>query len=36
LRPQGWNWIEDKWHVDFSGQIIDACDADGWSYGAPG
>lgn len=32
---QGWQWCEEKWHIDRSGQIIDACDPDGWSYGAP-
>lgn len=31
---QGWQWCEDKWHLDLSGQIIDACDEEGWSYGA--
>ncbi|KAL4443861.1 hypothetical protein ABPG75_011598 [Micractinium tetrahymenae] len=31
--PEGWQWCEEKWHIDRSGQIIDACDADGWSYG---
>lgn len=34
--PQGWQWCEEKWHIDRSPQIIDACDADGWSYGAHG
>lgn len=32
--PEGWQWCEAKWHLDLSGQIIDACDPDGWSYGA--
>ncbi|KAL4449489.1 hypothetical protein ABPG77_007133 [Micractinium sp. CCAP 211/92] len=31
--PEGWQWCEEKWHIDRSGQIIDACDPDGWSYG---
>ncbi|KAL4855216.1 hypothetical protein ACK3TF_004204 [Chlorella vulgaris] len=31
--PEGWQWCEEKWHVDLSGQIIDACDSEGWSYG---
>lgn len=30
---QGWQWCEEKWHLDLSPQIIDACDAEGWSYG---
>ena len=30
---QGWQWCEEKWHLDMSGQIIDACDDEGWSYG---
>lgn len=31
--PEGWQWCEEKWHLDLSPQIIDACDAEGWSYG---
>ncbi|PSC69312.1 hypothetical protein C2E20_7167 [Micractinium conductrix] len=31
--PEGWQWCEEAWHIDFSGEIIDACDADGWTYG---
>jgi hypothetical protein len=31
--PEGWQWCEEKWHLDLSPQIIDACDSEGWSYG---
>ena len=25
-------WLEEKWHVDLSGQSAAAVDADGWAY----
>lgn len=30
---QGWRWLESTWHLDLSGQLVDAVDADGWAYG---
>ena len=29
---QGFTWLEEKWHVDLSGQSAAAVDADGWVY----
>ncbi|KDD76764.1 hypothetical protein H632_c113p0, partial [Helicosporidium sp. ATCC 50920] len=30
---EGWQWLEETWHVDLSGSIVDAVDDEGWSYG---
>ena len=32
LCAQGFTWLEEKWHVDLSGQSAAAVDADGWTY----
>ena len=29
---QGFTWLEEKWHVDVSGQSAAAVDMDGWTY----
>lgn len=29
---QGFTWLEEKWHVDLSGQSAEAVSTDGWSY----
>ena len=29
---QGFTWLEEKWHVDLSGQSAAAVDIDGWAY----
>lgn len=29
---QGFTWLEEKWHVDLSGQSAEAVDTDGWSF----
>ncbi len=30
--PRGWEWAEDEWHVDMTGEEEDGVDAEGWSY----
>lgn len=32
VHVQGYEWEEDKWHVDLSGHTGGAVDAEGWAY----
>jgi len=31
--PTGWAWQDEEWVVDMTGEDVEGCDAEGWSYG---